>query len=43
MIAPKTAANHIQSIYEKTGVKTRAAASVFAMQHGLLDPFTAEK
>jgi HD-GYP domain-containing protein (c-di-GMP phosphodiesterase class II) len=39
VIAPKTAGNHIQSIYEKTGVTTRAAASVFAMQHGLLDPF----
>ena len=39
VISPKTAGNHIQSIYEKTGVTTRAAASVFAMQHGLLDPF----
>jgi HD-GYP domain-containing protein (c-di-GMP phosphodiesterase class II) len=40
VIAPKTAGNHIQSIYEKTAVKTRAAATVFAMQHGLLDPFS---
>ena len=38
-IAPKTADNHIQSIYTKAGVTTRAAATVFAMQHGLLDPF----
>jgi HD-GYP domain-containing protein (c-di-GMP phosphodiesterase class II) len=38
-IAPKTAGNHIQSIYDKTGVTTRAAATVFAMQHGLIDPF----
>jgi HD-GYP domain-containing protein (c-di-GMP phosphodiesterase class II) len=36
-IAPKTAGNHIQSIYDKTGVTTRAAATVFAMQHGLAD------
>jgi HD-GYP domain-containing protein (c-di-GMP phosphodiesterase class II) len=39
VIAPKTVGNHIQSIYEKAGVTTRAAATVFAMQHGLLDPF----
>jgi DNA-binding CsgD family transcriptional regulator len=38
VIAPKTADNHIQSIYAKAGVSTRAAATVFAMQHGLLDP-----
>ncbi len=38
VIAPKTADNHIQSIYSKAGVSTRAAATVFAMQHGLLDP-----
>jgi DNA-binding NarL/FixJ family response regulator len=39
VITPKTAANHIQSIYAKAGVTTRAAATVFAMQHGLMDPF----
>jgi HD-GYP domain-containing protein (c-di-GMP phosphodiesterase class II) len=38
VISPKTAGNHIQSVYDKAGVTTRAAASVFAMQHGLLDP-----
>jgi len=37
-IAPKTAGNHIQSIYEKAGVGSRAAATLFAMQHGLVDP-----
>ena len=39
VIAPKTVGNHIQSIYGKAGVTTRAAATVFAMQHGLFDPF----
>jgi HD-GYP domain-containing protein (c-di-GMP phosphodiesterase class II) len=39
VITPKTAANHVQSIYAKTGVTTRAAATVYAMQHGVLDPF----
>ena len=37
-ISPKTADNHIQAIYAKAGVTTRAAATVFAMQHGLVDP-----
>jgi HD-GYP domain-containing protein (c-di-GMP phosphodiesterase class II) len=37
-ISAKTTDNHIQSIYAKAGVTTRAAATVFAMQHGLMDP-----
>ncbi len=35
-IAPKTAGNHVEHIYTKIGAKTRAGASLFAMQHGLL-------
>lgn len=35
-IAHKTADNHIQSIYAKTGVSTRAGATLFAIEHGLL-------
>jgi HD-GYP domain-containing protein (c-di-GMP phosphodiesterase class II) len=35
-IARKTADNHIQSIYAKTGVSTRAGATLFAIEHGLL-------
>ena len=35
-IAPKTADGHIQRIYAKTGVSTRAGASLFAMSHDLL-------
>jgi DNA-binding NarL/FixJ family response regulator len=34
-ISVKTAGNHIQHIFGKIGVTTRAAAAVFAMQHGL--------
>jgi HD-GYP domain-containing protein (c-di-GMP phosphodiesterase class II) len=37
VVSPKTAENHIASIYVKAGVTTRAAATVFAMQHGLMD------
>jgi HD-GYP domain-containing protein (c-di-GMP phosphodiesterase class II) len=35
-ISVKTADNHIQNVYGKIGVSTRAAAAVFAMQHGLV-------
>jgi DNA-binding NarL/FixJ family response regulator len=36
VISPKTARNHIEHIYTKIGVSNRAAAGLFAMQHGLL-------
>jgi HD-GYP domain-containing protein (c-di-GMP phosphodiesterase class II) len=36
VIAPKTADAHIQHIYAKAGVSTRAAATMFAMQHDLV-------
>jgi HD-GYP domain-containing protein (c-di-GMP phosphodiesterase class II) len=36
-IAPKTAETHIERIYTKTGATTRSTATLFAMQHGLLD------
>lgn len=35
-ISPKTADTHIQSAYRKMGVSTRAAATLFAMEHGLV-------
>jgi HD-GYP domain-containing protein (c-di-GMP phosphodiesterase class II) len=35
-ISVKTADHHIQNAYGKIGVSTRAGATVFAMQHGLL-------
>jgi HD-GYP domain-containing protein (c-di-GMP phosphodiesterase class II) len=36
-ISPKTADAHLQHIYSKLGVSTRAGATLFAVQHGLLD------
>ncbi len=36
-ISPKTAGTHIERIYAKTGATTRATATLFALQHGLLD------
>lgn len=35
-ISVKTADNHIQHIYAKIGVSTRAGATIFAMEHGLV-------
>jgi DNA-binding CsgD family transcriptional regulator len=35
-IAPKTAGNHIEHIYAKVGISSRAEAAMFAMQQGLI-------
>jgi DNA-binding NarL/FixJ family response regulator len=35
-ISTKTVRNHVEHIYLKIGVTTRAAASYFASEHGLL-------
>ncbi|HEX2093036.1 MAG TPA: HD domain-containing phosphohydrolase [Longimicrobiaceae bacterium] len=37
-ISRKTVDHHIQHIYAKAGVSSRAAAALFAIQHGFLDP-----
>jgi len=36
VITPKTAGNHVEHIYAKIGISGRAAAALFAVQHGLL-------
>ena len=36
VISPATAEHHVQHIYTKIGVSTRAAAALFAIEHGLL-------
>ena len=35
-ISPKTADHHIQSLYGKIGVTSRAAAALYAVEHGVL-------
>ena len=35
-ISPKTADHHLQSAYRKIGVTSRAAVSLYAMEHGLV-------
>lgn len=37
-ISKETVNHHVRHIYDKVGVSTRAAATLFAVQHGLLDP-----
>jgi HD-GYP domain-containing protein (c-di-GMP phosphodiesterase class II) len=39
VITPKTAMNHIEHIYAKLGVSSRAAATLYATQHGLMGAF----
>ena len=39
VVSPKTAANHVEHIYAKLGVSSRAAATLFATQHGLMGAF----
>ena len=36
VISPKTTGDHIEHIYTKIGATNRAAAGLFAMQHGLM-------
>jgi HD-GYP domain-containing protein (c-di-GMP phosphodiesterase class II) len=37
-ISPKTCDHHIQRLYRKTGLSTRAGATLFALEHGLVSP-----
>jgi DNA-binding NarL/FixJ family response regulator len=36
VVSPKTVDNHIQHIYAKVGVSTRAGATLFALEQNLL-------
>jgi HD-GYP domain-containing protein (c-di-GMP phosphodiesterase class II) len=42
-ISPKTADQHIQNLYAKIDVSTRAAATLFATRHGLVGAEPAER
>lgn len=43
VVSPKTVGRHIERIYEKTGVSTRVGATLFALQHGLLDAMAVQR
>jgi HD-GYP domain-containing protein (c-di-GMP phosphodiesterase class II)/DNA-binding CsgD family transcriptional regulator len=36
VVSPKTVGRHVENVYAKIGVRSRAAAAVFAMEHRLL-------
>jgi DNA-binding NarL/FixJ family response regulator len=36
VVSPRTAERHVQDIYARIGVSSRAAAALFAMEHDLL-------
>jgi HD-GYP domain-containing protein (c-di-GMP phosphodiesterase class II)/DNA-binding CsgD family transcriptional regulator len=38
-LSPKTVGRHVENMYAKIGVSSRAAAALFAMEERLLDPF----
>ena len=37
VISPKTVGRHVENLYAKIGISSRAAAALFAMEHNLLD------
>ena len=39
VVAPKTVGNHVEHIYTKLGINSRAAATLYATQHGLMGTF----
>ena len=41
-LTPKTVSNHVEHIYSKLNVGSRAAATLVATQHGLMGNFTAQ-
>ena len=41
-ISTKTVGNHIEHIYTKIGVSSRAASALYAVQHGLVAAATAD-
>jgi len=43
VITPKTAMNHVEHIYAKLGISSRAAATLYATQHGLMGAFESAK
>jgi HD-GYP domain-containing protein (c-di-GMP phosphodiesterase class II) len=39
VVSQKTVSNHVQHIYAKLGITSRAAATLFAIQHGLVGAY----
>ena len=41
VVAPKTVSNHVEHIYAKLGISSRAAATLYATRHGLMGAYEA--
>ena len=39
VVSPKTVSNHVEHVYAKIGVSSRAAATLYATQQGLLGSY----
>ena len=39
VLVPKAVSNHIEHIYAKLGINSRAAATLFATRHGLVGAY----
>lgn len=39
LVSPKTVANHVEHIYSKLNISSRAAATLYATQHGLMGSY----
>jgi HD-GYP domain-containing protein (c-di-GMP phosphodiesterase class II) len=37
VVSPRTAERHVQDVYEKIGLRSRAGAALYAMEHGLVE------
>jgi HD-GYP domain-containing protein (c-di-GMP phosphodiesterase class II) len=37
MVSPRTAERHVQDVYDKIGLSSRAGAALYAMEHGLIE------
>jgi HD-GYP domain-containing protein (c-di-GMP phosphodiesterase class II) len=42
-VTPKTVANHVEHIYTKLGVSSRASATLFATRHGLVGAYESDR
>ena len=42
VVTPKTVSNHVEHIYGKIGVSSRAAATLYTTQQGLLGTYETE-
>ena len=37
VVSPRTAERHVQDVYDKIGLSSRAGAALYAMEHGLVE------